>query len=88
MTASGAFLQQELLVHVPMHRNRWHAYQPHARQNLARFFRQLPGGQWIAGDNLRTYHVLRDLQPSLLADGSEGSVTNATQADRTWTTSI
>lgn len=86
--ASASFLHEELLGHLPRSRNRWCSYSAHAVKHLAAFFGKFPAGQWIAFENMRRYHALREEVPSLFAQEPGGLVASVTKTSDQWSTSV
>ncbi len=67
---NAPFLHEELLGHLPQHRNRWCLYHANSVKHLAAFYGKLPAEKWISWENMRGYHALRELAPSLFEPGT------------------
>jgi hypothetical protein len=86
--ANAAFLHEELLPHLPHNRNRWCRYDASYLKQLASFFAKLPADQWIAWENIRSYHMLREYRPTLFDRATGGLQAHAMKGSDAWTTSI
>jgi hypothetical protein len=76
---SGAFLHEELLSHLANRQNHWCQHNAQAVKGLAAFFGKLPAGKWVSWENLRTYHTLREIVPTIFESDSCRMHTNVTQ---------
>lgn len=67
--ANSSLLHEELLPHLANRQNRWCEYNAPATRQLATCFARLPVGKWVAWDNLRQYHALREQVPTVFDAG-------------------
>jgi hypothetical protein len=82
---NASFLYEELLDHLANRQNRWARYDPASVRQLPAFFATLPSGKWVAWENLRRYHELREQVPTLFGADTHGLDANATAVGReTW----
>ena len=88
VVASAPLLHEELLAHLANSENRWCPYNPRAVKELTAFFWRLPAGHWVAWENIRRYHTLREQVPSLFAPATEGLYGKLTTSEDGWSTSM
>jgi hypothetical protein len=86
VSVNAAFLHEELLPHLAYSRNQRWQYHPASVRHLASFFGKLRA-QWIAWENIRTYHALRDERLTLFEPGGTLEA-NAIKNANEWSTSI
>lgn len=82
--SASSFLHEELLNHLANRYNLGCRYNNRAVQNLAAFFARLPAGQWVAWENLRRYHTLRESVPTLFLSGRAGLRAQAAPVQNAW----
>ena len=87
MLGNPSFLHEELLRHIPRNPSYSCPYGAQAVKNLAASFERLPGQHWVAWDNIRSSHVLRDDRPSIFNHGAEGLPALAANINKPWQSS-
>ena len=88
VSANASLLHEEFLPHLAHSRNRWCQHDPHLTKELAAFYGTFPAGKWITWENIRSYHILRELRPSLFGRESSGLQASVTMPEKAWSTSV
>ncbi len=88
VSANAAFLHEELLPHTAHERNRRCKYCAASLKHLASFFAKLPAEKWVSWENIRSYHTLRELRPTLFYEASGSLQAQATRESDLWSTSV
>lgn len=88
VVTNASLLHKELLPHLSPSRNRWCQYNSRAVRELVAFFEKLPGEKWVSWENVRSYHVLMEVTPSLFDGRTTGLQVNALKLGDRWSTMI